>query len=224
VFGVSFLEIALVGLVALIVVGPQKLPEMMRTAGEWVGKLRRITADMRAQTGIDDILREEGIDGVRELRTLLRGERGAFARQALRNNYEAEISPPDLAVEFPMEGPDSLGALPDDLLQEDTTSPPPAPSPIEEPPSALVSPPIAPPLQSKAPPRKSNAPPPPSSAPPRPTSTKPPRSLPPPPTTPRLSPPRAVTHPETPVSKSELRVTVSEPPPRRSPKTPDKDG
>ncbi len=60
-FGVSFLEITVVGLVALIVVGPQKLPQMMRTAGEWVGRLQKMTADMRVQTGIDDILREEGI-------------------------------------------------------------------------------------------------------------------------------------------------------------------
>lgn len=109
----------MVGLVALIVVGPKKLPEMMRTAGEWVGRLRRMTSDMRAQTGIDDILREEGIDGVRELRTLLRGERVLGAKQNARAyGYEAYSETPDPAVEFPTEGPDALGALPDDLLAD----------------------------------------------------------------------------------------------------------
>ncbi len=118
-FGVSFLEIALVGLVALVVVGPQKLPGMMRTAGEWMGRLRRMTADMRAQTGIDDILREEGIDGVRELRTLLRGERNLHVPQGAHSPYQQYEEEPDLFAEFPVEGADSQGALPDDLVLND---------------------------------------------------------------------------------------------------------
>ncbi len=117
-FGVSFLEIAVVALVALVVVGPQKLPSMMRTAGEWVGKLRRITSDMRAQTGIDDILREEGIDGVAELRTLLRGQfshqRPSHSSNASWGSYTEE---PDPLIEFPVEGADAAGALPDDLVR-----------------------------------------------------------------------------------------------------------
>lgn len=114
-FGVSFLEIALVALVALVVVGPQKLPGMMRTAGEWVGKVRRMTSDMRAQTGIDDILREEGIDGVAELRTLLRGQfnHPRSPRGASDSPYSQE---PDPLLEFPVEGADCAGALPDDLV------------------------------------------------------------------------------------------------------------
>lgn len=123
-FGVSFLEIALVGLVALIVVGPQKLPGMMRTTGEWVGKLRRMTSDMRAQTGIDDILREEGIDGVRELRTLLKGEHAIRRRGAASSVAQQEIdSPPELLDEFPVEGPDAAGALPEDLIMASATDP-----------------------------------------------------------------------------------------------------
>lgn len=128
-FGVSFLEITVVGLVALIVVGPQKLPQMMRTAGEWVGRLQKMTADMRVQTGIDDILREEGIDGVRELRTLLRGEQ-AFRRQhPSAAPVSAFSEPSDLALEFPTEGPDAWGALPEDLLSlENERAPESAPS------------------------------------------------------------------------------------------------
>lgn len=125
-FGVSFLEIAVIGLIALVVVGPQKLPAMMRTAGEWVGKLRRMTSDMRKQTGIDDILREEGIDGVAELRTLLRG--GGLRNAALslgQANHPSThrgsmnyTEAPDPLLEFPVEGVDAGGALPDDLFSE----------------------------------------------------------------------------------------------------------
>lgn len=121
-FGVSFLEIAVVGLVALIVVGPQKLPAMMRTAGEWVGKLRRITSQVRAQTGIDEILREEGIDGVRELRSMLRGQSAMFNNNARSsanyNNSQVTVRPAEPALEFPVEGADCSSALAEDLLSD----------------------------------------------------------------------------------------------------------
>ena len=118
-FGVSFLEIAVVALVALVVVGPQKLPSMLRTAGEWVAKLRRITSDVRKQTGIDDILREEGIDGVAELRTLLRGQfntRGPNRSPSPNQWSPAAPRDPDPSLEFPVEGADCASALPDDLI------------------------------------------------------------------------------------------------------------
>ena len=41
-FDIGFGEIALVGIVALLVVGPKKLPEIARTAGKWIGKTRRM--------------------------------------------------------------------------------------------------------------------------------------------------------------------------------------
>ena len=122
-FGVSFLEIAVVGLVALIVVGPQKLPAMMRTAGEWVGKLRRITSQVRAQTGIDEILREEGIDGVRELRSMLRGQSAMFNNTrnstSTNNNHSlAAARPTEPGLEFPVEGADCASALAEDLIAD----------------------------------------------------------------------------------------------------------
>lgn len=90
-----------------------------------MGKLRRMTSDMRAQTGIDDILREEGIDGVAELRTLLRGQ---FTHQQARRSsaWEPYSQEPDPLLEFPVEGVDSAGALPDDLLArtEEAQAPP----------------------------------------------------------------------------------------------------
>ena len=122
-FGVSFIEIALVALVALVVVGPQKLPGMMRTAGEWMGRLRRMTSDMRAQTGIDDILREEGIDGVRELRTILRGEHNIHGKYSSHGGQDSYDEVPDIFAEFPVEGPDAAGALPDDLLAASESPP-----------------------------------------------------------------------------------------------------
>ena len=50
---IGFWELALIGLVALIVIGPERLPGVARTVGSWVGRTRRFVAKMK-----DDIDRE----------------------------------------------------------------------------------------------------------------------------------------------------------------------
>jgi len=71
VFGLSFGEIVLLAIVAIVVVGPRQLPSMMRTAGQWVSRIRRMSSDLRAQSGIDQLMREEGIDrSIQEIRSL----------------------------------------------------------------------------------------------------------------------------------------------------------
>jgi sec-independent protein translocase protein TatB len=73
VFGLGLTELLVLLIVGVVVVGPKKLPEMMRTAGRWVAKLRRMSTDLRAQSGIDEILRAEGLEKeIRELRSLSR--------------------------------------------------------------------------------------------------------------------------------------------------------
>ena len=139
-FGISLTELALIAVVTLIVVGPQKLPKMLRTVGEWIAKLRRLTTEVRAQTGIDDILRQDGIDGgLSELRSILRGDlsnvgprnfspRAAIAAAAADPYPEAiEL---DRTREYPPEGADASGALPDDLV-DDGTEPEPELAPPE---------------------------------------------------------------------------------------------
>ncbi|MBK9263710.1 MAG: hypothetical protein IPM54_28390 [Polyangiaceae bacterium] len=70
-FGLSFGEVALLVIVAIVVVGPRQLPNMMRTAGQWVSRIRRMSTDLRAQSGIDQLMRDEGIDrSIQEIRSL----------------------------------------------------------------------------------------------------------------------------------------------------------
>jgi sec-independent protein translocase protein TatB len=129
VFGVSFTEVILIAIVALVVVGPRRLPEMLGTAGKWIGKLRNITSEMRRQTGIDEILREEGIQGgLRELRSIMRPGIGNLASLATASHTNAgsqsapapdpygESTDFDRDREYPGEGPDAYGAIPEDLL------------------------------------------------------------------------------------------------------------
>lgn len=70
-FGLGFGEVVLLIIVAIVVVGPRQLPSMMRTAGQWVSRIRRMSTDLRAQSGIDQLMREEGIDrSIQEIRSL----------------------------------------------------------------------------------------------------------------------------------------------------------
>ncbi len=61
-FGVSFGELLLVGLVALLVLGPERLPGAARTAGLWIGRLKRsfnaIKTEVEREIGADEIRRQ----------------------------------------------------------------------------------------------------------------------------------------------------------------------
>lgn len=48
-FDFSFAEMALAGVVALIVLGPERLPKVARFVGEWVGKIQRMAAGVKSE-------------------------------------------------------------------------------------------------------------------------------------------------------------------------------
>ncbi|HNE26229.1 MAG TPA: Sec-independent protein translocase protein TatB [Pseudomonadales bacterium] len=61
-FDIGFSELVLTALVALIVFGPERLPQAARTAGLWIGRFKRVLADTRREVerelGADDIRRQ----------------------------------------------------------------------------------------------------------------------------------------------------------------------
>lgn len=48
-FDVGFWELIMIGLVSLLVIGPERLPKAARIAGFWVGKLRNTVASVKAE-------------------------------------------------------------------------------------------------------------------------------------------------------------------------------
>src|SRR5271155_5572723 len=59
------------------------MPKVLRRLGQWAAKLRRMASDIRAQSGIDDVLRGEGIaQDIAEIRKLARGEMENVTRAA----------------------------------------------------------------------------------------------------------------------------------------------
>ena len=55
-FDIGAGELLVVVIVAIIVIGPKELPLALRTAGRWIGKIRRVSAHFRS--GIDAMIRE----------------------------------------------------------------------------------------------------------------------------------------------------------------------
>lgn len=78
-FDVGFQELILVAIVALVVIGPERLPKAARIAGKWVGHARRTLASVKQE--IDRELKTE------ELRKVL-------DHQALTNPLETILEEP----------------------------------------------------------------------------------------------------------------------------------
>ena len=68
VFDIGFSEIALIAVVALIVLGPERLPKAARTMGHLFGRLQRYVNDVKA-----DINREMELEELRKLQQQVQG-------------------------------------------------------------------------------------------------------------------------------------------------------
>ncbi len=59
-FDIGASELLMIVIVAVVVIGPKDMPLAMRTAGRWIGKMRKISGHFRA--GIDAMVREAELE------------------------------------------------------------------------------------------------------------------------------------------------------------------
>lgn len=59
-FDIGYSELLLIGIVALLVIGPKDLPRVMRSVGQWVSKARGMARHFRS--GVDAMIRESEIE------------------------------------------------------------------------------------------------------------------------------------------------------------------
>lgn len=72
-FDIAFSELMIIGLVALIVIGPEKLPRVARTLGHLAGRLQRYVSDVKS-----DINREIELDELRKMRDSFQQSASSF--------------------------------------------------------------------------------------------------------------------------------------------------
>jgi sec-independent protein translocase protein TatB len=127
-FEIGFWELVMIGVVALIIVGPERLPGLARTAGLWLGKARRMVAEIKADVDrelhleeLKQSLRQQtGLNEVQDL-----ADRVKSARRELEDDLKDLGPPPGWRPGMP-------------------TSPPPYSPSDPEPPAAAALPPPAP--------------------------------------------------------------------------------
>jgi sec-independent protein translocase protein TatB len=81
-FDIGFTELMVIAMVALIVIGPERLPRVARTLGHLAGRLQRYVSDVKA-----DINREVELDELRKMRDSVQQ-----TASSMESSFNAELS------------------------------------------------------------------------------------------------------------------------------------
>jgi len=80
-FGIGWTELLIIAIVAIVVVGPKDLPRLMRTFGDYAGKLRRMANEFKQQA-----MRETELVEVRKAIEILRDPSRTFFNAPIDGN------------------------------------------------------------------------------------------------------------------------------------------
>lgn len=86
-FDVGFSELMVIAVVALIVIGPERLPKVARTAGHMLGRLQRYVSDVKS-----DIDREMQLDELKKLQDQVAAEARDMEKQVNEQMTSVEAS------------------------------------------------------------------------------------------------------------------------------------
>lgn len=92
-FDIGFSEMVVIAIVALVVLGPERLPKVARTAGHLLGRLQRYVSDVKADINreiqLDELkkLQAQIEESARQIRTTV-GNEVASAEQAVRETVQ----------------------------------------------------------------------------------------------------------------------------------------
>jgi sec-independent protein translocase protein TatB len=138
-FDLAWAEIALIGLVAVLVLGPKELPQAMRTMAKIIRKMRSLTSELQGH--MNEIVREAELDEVRQsIHKLSATNLKAEVAKALDPTGEVTA-----ALKAPLIDEQSPTASP---LVDKQPAPPPDTIPSPAPPDAPTGSPEAPPESS----------------------------------------------------------------------------
>jgi sec-independent protein translocase protein TatB len=119
-FDISWTEFLLIGIVALIVIGPKELPAVMRSLGQWTRKIRSLAADFQNQ--FHEAMREaEMADLKKQVDDMASDIKNYDPLKDVRSDVEAIGKDLDESVKSPDKAPDKEAAN-----TPDSAAPPPA--------------------------------------------------------------------------------------------------
>lgn len=122
-FDISFMEMLIVALAALVVIGPERLPKVARQAGQWVTRMRRYVEDVKS-----DFSRQIELAELQNLKTEVEDTARSFERgvqdtiHSTRSSFDTlassvepsadDVAGRDLAQERVLDEGDSLNVEP----------------------------------------------------------------------------------------------------------------
>lgn len=106
-FDIGFSELVVIGIVALVVIGPKRLPEVARAAGRWAARLRRFVDDVKRD--MDSELRRDELAELRKVKDQLVETRQVFEQTA----SSAVAALPEIRPPEPPAADDRVKAAPD---------------------------------------------------------------------------------------------------------------
>jgi sec-independent protein translocase protein TatB len=136
-FGVGWSELLVIGIVALVVIGPKELPGALRTLGQWMGKIRRMASEFQGQ--FQEAMREAEIDQLKkDMDDMAAKAKGFDPMDDIRRDIERTIGdvppldqpakPPEVATAPP--APDTPATVPSSQVAAEAT--PSAPASAEQ--------------------------------------------------------------------------------------------
>lgn len=112
-FEIGFPELMLIAVVGLLVIGPERLPEALRTLGLWFGRMRRsfttVKAEIEKEIGMDEVRRQLHNEAImdemkrieRDVRNTVDDAQASLNEgiQAADNSIDPPINPADTATD-----------------------------------------------------------------------------------------------------------------------------
>src|SRR5512134_875300 len=113
-FDFSFGEIGVIGVVALVVLGPERMPKVARTIGDWIGKAQRyvneVKSDINREMDLAELktLKEEAQNAAQSIRSSVQGLQADLSKAAsdLTTSLGTTTAPPPPADDYAFEGTD----------------------------------------------------------------------------------------------------------------------
>ena len=125
VFDIGFSEIVVIGVVALIVIGPERLPKTARMLGHLFGRLQRYVSEVKA-----DINREMELDELRKLKQEVEGAARDIQQSVHRATAEIQSGVRSVEQQLSGNAPEALAqpAAPESVALPSTATPATAPA------------------------------------------------------------------------------------------------
>jgi len=120
-FDIGWSELLLIGIIALIAIGPKELPGALRTLGQWMAKIRRMASEFQGQ--FQEAMREAEIDQLKKEMDDMAAKATDYAQFDPLDDVRRDIE--NSVGDIPsLDQPSTPGATAETQPEHATTSPP----------------------------------------------------------------------------------------------------